>query len=281
MIKYNLTFVIIISAVLQGCALFEKTATDPYKVMTEAELYNEGSIFLNNADISQAAAVFELLEIRYPFSPLAQQSVLDLAYGYYDFGLKDDAIAECDRFIDLYPNHPNLDYAYYIRALSNLEKEQPFFQEILGQDISKYDVTRLRNSYNDFLLIANKFKDSKYSDDARNRLVFLRNNMAKHEVYVASYYLKIGAYVASSERAKFMLESYPGTPAAEEALIILISSYNKLKMYRLAQETADVLLANYPNYKYSINQDKSISINNKNKATDNPDKDSLFGLGLF
>ena len=280
MIKYNLTFVIIISAVLQGCALFAKTDTDPYKAMTEAELYNVGSVFLNNADIPQAAAVFELLEIRYPFSTLAQQSVLDLAYGYYDFGLKDDAIAECDRFIDLYPNHPNLDYAYYIRALSNLEKEQPFFQDILGQDISKYDVTRLRNSYNDFLLIANKFKDSKYADDARNRLVFLRNNMAKHEVYVASYYLKIGAYVASSERAKYMLESYPGTPVTEEALIILISSYNKLKMYRLAQETADVLLANYPSYKYSINQDKSISINN-NEATDNTIEDSLFGLGLF
>ena len=281
MIKYNLTFVIIISAVLQGCALFEKADTDPYKAMTEVELYNTGSVFLNNADIPQAAAVFELLEIRYPFSTLAQQSVLDLAYGYYDFGLKDDAIAECDRFIDLYPNHPNLDYAYYIRALSNLEKEQPFFQEILGQDISKYDVTRLRNSYNDFLLIANKFQGSKYAEDARNRLVFLRNNMAKHEVYVASYYLKIGAHVASSERAKYMLENYPGAPAAKEALIILINSYNKLKMYDLAQETADVLLANYPNYQYTVNQDMSISIKDNNKVIDNTSNDSFFGLGLF
>jgi len=279
--KYNLTFVIIILALLQGCAIFDKTETDPYKTMTEAELYNEGSIFLNNADIPQAAALFELLEIRYPFSRYAQQSVLDLAYAYYDFGNKDDAIAECDRFIDLYPNHPNLDYAYYIRALSNLEKEQPFFQEILGQDISKYDVTRLRNSYNDFLLIANKFQGSKYAEDARNRLVFLRNNMAKHEVYVASYYLKIGAHVASSERAKYMLENYPGTPAAEEALIILINSYNKLKMYDLAQETADVLLANYPNYKYTVNQDTSISIKDNNKVIDNTSNDSFFGLGLF
>ena len=279
--KYNLTFVIIILALLQGCAIFDKTETDPYKTMTEAELYNEGSIFLNNADIPQAAALFELLEIRYPFSRYAQQSVLDLAYAYYDFGNKDDAIAECDRFIDLYPNHPNLDYAYYIRALSNLEKEQPFFQEILGQDISKYDVTRLRNSYNDFLLIANKFQGSKYAEDARNRLVFLRNNMAKHEVYVASYYLKIGAHVASSERAKYMLENYPGTPAAEEALIILINSYNKLKMYDLAQETADVLLANYPNYQYTVNQDMSISIKDNNKVIDNTSNDSFFGLGLF
>ena len=249
--------------------------------MTEAELYNEGSMFLNNADIPQAVAIFDLLEIRYPFSKYAQQSVLDLAFAYYDFGQKDDAIAECDKFIDLYPNHPNLDYAYYLRALSNLEKEQPFFQEILGQDISKYDVTRLLNSYNDFLLIANKFEGSKYADDARNRLVFLRNNMANHEVYVASYYLKIGAYIASSERAKYMLENYPGAPAAKDALIILIESYNNLKMYELAKDSADVLLTNYPNYSYTVNQDNSISINDKNEIIDKPNDDSFFGLGLF
>ena len=279
--KYNLTFVIIILAILQSCAMFDKETIDPYKSMTESELYNEGSMFLNNADIPQAAAMFELLEIRYPFSKYAQQSVLDLAYAYYDLGQKDDAIAECDRFIDLYPNHANLDYAYYLRALSNLEKEQPFFQEILGQDISKYDVTRLINSYNDFLLIANKFKGSKYADDARNRLVFLRNNMAKHEVYVASYYFKIGAYVASTERAKYMLENYPGAPAAEEALIVLINNYNSLEMYELAKETADVLLTNYQNYTYVVNQDSSISIKNTDDVTKDTNDKSLFGLGLF
>ena len=279
--KYNLTFVLIILSVLQSCAMFDKKNTDPYKSMTEVELYNEASVFLGNADIPQARALFELLEIRYPFSTYAQQSVLDLAYAYYEFGDKDEAIAECDRFIDLYPNHPNLDYAYYLRALSNLEKEQPFFQDILGQDIAKYDVTRLLNSYNDFLLIANKFKNSKYAEDARNRLVFLRNNMAKHEVYVASYYLKIGAHIASSERAKFMLENYPGAPAAEEALLILISSYNNLKMYDLAKETADVLSLNYPNYTYSVNQNKTILINNKDEIIDETKDDSFFGLGLF
>ena len=279
--KYNLTFVIIILAILNGCAMFDKVTVDPYKRMTEAEIYNEGSIFLNNGDISQAVALFELLEIRYPFSQYAQQSVLDLAFAYYEFGQKDETIAECDRFIDLYPNHPNLDYAYYLRALSNLEKEQPFFQELLGQDISKYDITRLINSYNDFLLIVNKFDGSIYAEDARNRLVFLRNSMAKHEVYVASYYLKIGAPVASSERAKYMLENYPGAPSAERALIILIESYNDLKMFELAKESADVLLTNYPNYSYVINKDNSISINDKNKVSIDTDNDSLFGLDLF
>ncbi len=100
----------------------------------------------------------------------------------------------------------------------------------MGQDVSKYDVTRLKDAYDDFLLVTNRFKGSKYAKDASNRLIFLRNSMAKHEVYVANYYLKRGAYLASSERSKYMLEKYPGAPATEDALIILIESYNKLEM---------------------------------------------------
>jgi len=266
--------------ILQSCASLQTVAIDPYKKMGEAELYNEGSIFLSNDDLPSAVTVFETLEARFPFSLYAQQSILDLAFKYYDFGQKDQSIAECDRFIDLYPNHPNLDYAFYLRALSNLEKGQPFFQELLGQDVSKYDVSRLKSAYNDFLLITNKFKDSKYADDSSNRLIFLRDNMAKHEVYVANYYLNRGAYVASSERSKFMLENYPGAPATESALIILIESYNKLEMTELAKTSADVLINNFPNYTYSLNKNEVVIIENKNKKN-TPDKKSFLGLGLF
>lgn len=277
--KLNLSFVIIILLVIQGCAFLEKAKVDPYKTMTEVELYNEGSIFLENADIPNAVQIFETLEAKFPFSTYSQQSILDLAFAYYDLGQKDDTIAECDRFIDLYPNHSSLDYAYYLRALSNLEKEQPFFQEFLGQDVSKYDVSRLKTAYDDFLLITNKFKGSKYADDASNRLIFLRNSMAKHEVYVAKYYLKRGAYLASSERAKYMLEKYPGAPSTEEALVVLVDSYNKLGTYDLAKEAADVLVTNFTNYTYVLDEG-SVQIRNVNKVTEKEDS-SLFGLGLF
>jgi outer membrane protein assembly factor BamD len=265
---------------LQSCAYFDVVKVDPYKSMGESELYEQGSIFLSNGDIPSAVTTFETLEARFPFSTYSQQSILDLAFAYYDYGEKDSTIAECDRFIDLYPNHPNLDYAFYLRALSNLEKGQPFFQEILGQDVSKYDVSRLKDAYNDFLLIANRFKDSKYADDASNRLIFLRNSMAKHEVYVARYYLKRGAYIASSERSKFMLEKYPGTPSTEDALIILIESYNKLEMYEFAKTTADVLTKSFPNYTYSLNENKLVIIKDSNEI-DTPEKKSFFNLDLF
>ena len=277
--KFNLSLICLLLS-LTSCAFFDKAKIDPYKDMPEAQLYNLGSDFLANADIPQAVVLFEMLEARFPFSTYAQQSILDLAFAYYDFGQKDDAIAECDRFIDLYPNHPNLDYAYYLRAISNLEKEQPFFQELLGQDVSKYDVTRLKQAYNDFLLISNKFEGSKYAADAQNRLIFLRNAMANHEVYIAQYYLKRGAFLASSERAKYMLETYPGAPASKDALIVLIDSYNKLGSAELALETAEVLTTNYDNYEYTINENKLITIQNKNIATVD-DEDSFFDFNLF
>ena len=278
--KYNLSFVVLMLLILQSCSHFNTVTIDPYKSMSEAELYEEGSVFLQNADIPSALKVFETLEARFPFSTYAQQSILDLAFAYYDFGQKDETIAECDRFIDLYPNHPNLDYAFYLRALSNLEKEQPFFQEILGQDISKYDITRLKDAYDDFLLITNRFKGSKYANDASNRLIFLRNSMAKHEVYVANYYLTRGAYLASSERSKYMLENYPGAPATKDALIILIESYNKLEMIDLAKTTADVLANNFSNYSYILNENNNVVIKDNNKE-EILEKESFFDLGLF
>ena len=278
--KFNLSFVVFILMMLQSCAYFDAVKVDPYKSMGESELYEQGSIFLSNGDIPSAVTTFETLEARFPFSTYSQQSILDLAFAYYDYGEKDSTIAECDRFIDLYPNHPNLDYAFYLRALSNLEKGQPFFQEILGQDVSKYDVSRLKDAYNDFLLITNRFKDSKYGDDANNRLIFLRDNMARHEVYIAQYYLKRGAYIASSERIKFMLENYPGTPATRDALIVLIENYNKLEMVKLAETTADVLIGSFPNHTYTLNKNNHVIIKDGNEKNTS-EKKSFFDFSLF
>ena len=278
--KFNLSLIVFLFC-LSSCAILDKAKVDPYRTMTELQLYNEGAAFIANADIPQAVAIFEMLEARFPFSTYAQQSILDLAFAYYDFGQKDEAIAECDRFIDLYPNHSSLDYAYYLRALSNLEKEQPFFQEILGQDISKYDVSRLKRAYDDFLVISNRFKGSKYADDAENRLVFLRNNMARHEVYIANYYFKRGAFVASSERAKYMLEMYPGAPATEDALLVLVDSYNELGSKDLALESAKVLVTNFSDYSYEIDKDNFVYIKNKKDLESSETDDSFFSFGLF
>ena len=141
-------------------------------------------------------------------------------------------------------------------------------------------MTRLKRAYNDFLLISNRFKGSKYANDAENRLVFLRNSMANHELYIAKYYLKRGAFIASSERAKYMLEIYPGAPASEDALIVLIESYNKLGSTNLAIETAKVLTANFSNYTYTVNKNNLVVIEDTSVDAI-VEESSFFDFGLF
>ena len=175
--------------------------------------------------------------------------MLDLAYAHYEYEDKDQTIIQCNRFIRLYPNHPNVDYAYYLRALANFEKSANVIARFLGADTSRYDVTSLRDSFDDFSLIINKFPSSKYTKDSRNRLLYLKNKMASNELYIAKYYRKRLAHVAAIERVKYMLENFGGTPSTEEGLVLLIDSYNDLGIYDLAYDSSRVLITNYPNYK--------------------------------
>ncbi|MEC8996153.1 MAG: outer membrane protein assembly factor BamD [Pseudomonadota bacterium] len=222
---------------------------DKTKNLSPAQIYNEGKAFLNAADFVNAIKYFEVLESRYPFGIYATQSMLDLAYAHYEFENKDETIVHCNRFIRLYPNHPNVDYAYYLRALANFEKSANIFSRFFGADTSRYDITSLRDSFEDFSLIINKFPKSKYVKDSRNRLLYLKNKMASNELYIAKYYRKRLAHVAAIERIKYMLENFGGTPSTEEALVLLVDSYNDLGIYDLAYDSSRVLIKNYPNYK--------------------------------
>ena len=243
----NIMMVIILSS----CSYIEKALEEPDPTinMSAAEIYVEGKDFLDAQDFINAIRLFELLEARYPFGTYSTQSMLDLAYANYAADLKDESIVEANRFIRLYPNHPNVDYAYYLRALANFDKGSNFFTRLVGYNQSKYDVTKVKQSFNDFLLVINKFPKSKYAKDSRNRLLYLKNTMAEHELHIAEYYNKRFAHVASIERIKYLLKNYGGTPSTERALNLLVHSYNKLEIYDLAHDSARVLLKNYPEYK--------------------------------
>ena len=240
-----------ITLTINSCAYWADMTKklDPTKDLSSGQIYNEGKSFLNAGDFVNAIKYFEVLESRYPFGIYATQAMLDLAYANYEFEKKDEAIVQCNRFIRLYPNHPNVDYAYYLRALANFEKSATVFSRFFGADTSRYDVTILRESFDDFSLIINKFPNSKYVKDSRNRLLYLKNKMASNELYIAKYYRKRLAHVAAIERVKFMLENFEGTPSTEEGLVLLIDSYNDLGIFDLAYDSSRVLIKNYPNYK--------------------------------
>ena len=173
---FRLSYILLIMT-LSGCSslgsFFEEK--DSTVGLTASQLYAEGKEFLDAADFNNAIKLFEILEARYPFGKYSTQAMLDISYAYYASNQKDEAIIEINRFIRLYPNHPNVSYAYYLRALSNFDKDANIISRFFGHDPSRYDVTDLKNSFNDFSTVVNRFPDSKYADDSINRLRYIKN----------------------------------------------------------------------------------------------------------
>ena len=247
--KYLLTC-LIITCLLSGCSFLDKMLEeeDTTVGLTAAELYGEGKEFLNLEDFNNAIKYFEVLESRFPFGKYSTQAMLDLSYAYYASEQRDKAIVEINRFIRLYPNHPEVSYAYYLRALANFDKDANVLTRFFGYDPSRYDVTALKESFNDFSIVVNRYPETKYADDSLNRLIYIRNQIARNELYIAEYYSKRSAHIAAIERIKYMLENYGGTPSTEKGLLILVESYNNLNMRQLAFDSARVLKKNYPEY---------------------------------
>lgn len=277
---FRLSYILLIMT-LSGCSslgsLFEEK--EPTVGLTASQLYAQGKEFLDAADFNNAIKFFEILEARYPFGKYSIQAMLDISYAYYASNQKDEAIIEINRFIRLYPNHPNVSYAYYLRALSNFDKDANIISRFFGHDPSRYDVTDLKNSFNDFTIVVNKFPDSKYADDSINRLRYIKNQIARNELYIAKYYDKRSANIATIERVKFMLENYGGTPSSEEGLVILVKNYNDLKLYDLAYDSARVLKKNFPDYRIikkdgqvSVIKDKKIKV--EDEVSENIENDS-------
>ena len=247
--KFLATYIIIM-CFFSGCSYLEKILEeeDTTVGLSAEQLYTEGKQFLNLEDFVNAIKYFEVLEARFPFGKYSTQAMLDLSYAYYASNKRDDAILEINRFIRLYPNHPEVSYAYYLRALSNFDRDANILTRFFGHDPARYDVTALKKSFNDFSIVVNRYPNSKYSEDSINRLRYIKNLIAKNELYIAKYYSKRSAHVAAVERVKYMLENYGGTPSTEQGLLILIDSYNNLRMKSLALDSARVLRKNYPYY---------------------------------
>ena len=279
---------LVLTTLLSSCSYWESALkeADPTVGMSAAEIYAQGKEFLDVEDYPNSIKYFDILEARYPFGKYSTQAMLDLAYAAYQSNLKDEAIVNCDRFIRLYPNHPNVSYAYYLRALSNFDKDRNFITEIFAQDPSKYDVTKLRQSFDDFTIVVNKFPKSKYAKDSRNRLIYIKNMIAENELYIAKYYSKRSAHVAAIERVKYMLKNYSGTPSSEEGLLVMINSYNNLKMKDLAYDTSRVLKENYPEYTITETKNNFIKAHKKMEsldmdAKDKPMKDDVSWFSYF
>lgn len=238
------TFILALS-LLGGCSLLPEQI-DETKSWTASKLYSTAKEELDGGNYTQAIQFFEKLEARYPYGPYAQQAQLEVAYAYYKDGEPISAIAACERFIKLHPNHANVDYAYYLKGLANFNEDTGLLAMLASQDMSERDPRAAREAFDAFKELTTLFPGSKYAPDARARMQYLVNALASHEVHVARYYYKRGAYVAAVNRIKYLLEHYQQAPALEEGLAIMARSYDKMAMNDLRDDTLRVLKKNFP-----------------------------------
>jgi outer membrane protein assembly factor BamD len=220
-------------------------------------LYRQAKHSLDTNDYKNAISVYEALDARYPFSDAARQARLDLMYAYYKSGEAESAIDAADQFIRENPTHARVDYAYYIKGLVNFERSPNFLERWFNVDLSERPPSEARQSFAAFQTIVQQYPKSPYAHDARRRMIFLRNRLADYEVYVARYYMKRGAYVGAAARAKFAIENYDGAPALREALEIMTDAYRKLGLDELAEQSANVYRANFPETAERVAKKKS------------------------
>lgn len=213
-------------------------------------LYTEATDERNAGAYEKAIALYEKLEGRAAGTPLAQQAQLDKAYAQYKSSEQAQALATLNRFMRLHPASPALDYALYLKGLVNFNDNLGLFGSLARQDLSERDQKAAKESFESFRELVTRFPDSRYTPDARSRMAYIVNSLAQYEVHVARYYHQRGAHVAAISRAQQALTDYPEAPALEEALFILIQSYDALGMTQLRDDARRVLVANYPQSDY-------------------------------
>ncbi|MDD5329284.1 MAG: outer membrane protein assembly factor BamD [Sulfuricella sp.] len=259
----RLSLALILALLLTACSLLPEVQ-DETKGWSAQKLYTEAKSEMADGSYEKATQYFEKLEARYPYGRYAQQSQIEVAYAYYKSGEPASAIAACDRFIKLHPNHPNVDYVYYLKGLVNFNDDlgllgaladkvaetSETLAPLAKQDMTERDPKAAREAFESFKELATRFPNSKYTPDAVARMKYLVNTLASYEVHVARYYYRRSAYVAAVNRAQGALQQYPQAPAVEEALTIMVKSYDALGMNGLRDDTLRIMQKNFPNSRY-------------------------------
>lgn len=229
---------------MAACSFVDKH--DPTAGWSAEKLYSEAKEALDGGQYDLAIKRYETLEARFPYGRYSQQGQLEIAYAYYRQNEQASAVAATDRFIKLHPNHSGVDYAHYLKGLVYFNEDLGLLGKVSRQDRTERDPKSAQDSFDAFKELVQRFPDSKYTPDALARMKYLVNALASHEVHVARYYMRRGAYVAAANRAQYALKNYPQAPAQEEALLIMIQAYDMLGMPDLRNDAERILRKNFP-----------------------------------
>ena len=237
----------LLAALLLG-ACASKPEESPER--TEAAQYREAQSAMDANNYLTAIDRLKELEARFPYGRYAEQAQLDLIYAHFRSQEYPETVVAAQRLMRSYPAHPSLDYALYMRGLANFYMERSFFDSFMTTDKSARDLTSATDAFEDFERLVTRFPDSDYAPDARTRMVFIRNEMARHELHVARYYARRGAYIAAINRAQYVVQHYQRTPLVPEALAVMTAGYERLDQPELAAKSRRVLQENYPDSEY-------------------------------
>ena len=233
----------LLGGLVGGCA---GTAEEKDLRSGVTDLYERGHKSMRSGNFSNAIRYFEALEARFPFSNETKQAQLDLIYCYYKDRQIEATVDAATTFERENPTHPRVDYALYMRGLAYFSGEHSWYHKLFNVDLAQRPPKNVQESFSVFSQLIQRFPDSIYAADARQRMVFLRNRLADYEMYVAHYYLKRGAWLAAANRARYVIEQYDGAPAGSEALRVMVQAYDNLGMPGLADDARGVLAASYP-----------------------------------
>lgn len=247
----TIVLVVVMAITLSACA--GKSKPEAVSTTQNAQaMYDEAKKVLDSGLFNRAIELLQGVESRYPFGPMARQVQLDLIYAYYRANNLPQALANMDRFIRLNPNHTDLDYVYYMRGLTNLKADENAFQSFFGIDQADRDLASTRQAFDDFRILLTRYPDSKYSADARIRMQYIRETLARHELLIADYYMRRGAYLAAANRGKYVVEFFRESPQIEQALEFMVKGYGELGLVKLRDDAYDVLKLNFPNNRTRI-----------------------------
>ncbi len=253
---FRMAIALLIVSGMMGCSWLPEVKEETTGWSAE-RLYSEAHGAMLSGNYTRAIKLFDTLEGRFPYGRYAQQAILEGAYANFRQRETALALAACDRFIRTYPNHQSVDYAYYLKGLINFREDQGIFGYVAEQDLSERDPKMTKEAFGAFREIATRFPDSRYAPDAIERMRYLTNALAGYEVHVARYYYNRGAYIAAANRAQATLTNYPKTPANEDALIVLVKSYDKLQMPQLRDDAQRILNDTFPNGKLASARPKA------------------------
>ena len=240
---------LIIAVTGTGCGKIFKRDKAEENQPVEA-IYEKAHASMMNGNWDRAELPFRQLIAQYPYGPYTEQALMESAYAQYKAGKLDDTVSTVDRFIRTYPTHRNIPYMYYLRGLANSGRDTVFLQRVWRLDPSRRDLATPMQGYNDLSIVAERYPNSRYAADARQRMVALRNQFAQHDLDVAVYYLRRGAWVSAVSRAKYLLETYPQSAHQNDAVAVLAEAYTHLGNETLANDAKRVLELNDPQHPY-------------------------------